>query len=315
MVREVLGRGRCAEEIRWIAAPVAVRVGKVLVKPGATVGRHGVVELTTRTCSWRRWRPTAAGPGPGRAGEPGASLNAQHLGQESVIATLGSDHARPIAGRGPTRSCRPRGSYPISTWPRAARSQGAGGPTGVRAERWWPGRGTTPSLAQRAQVQRMKSLTEFRRREGGALRVRAGVTGVLQELARSPASRWRWARAARGRPDRLQDEVRIPETQAKESASVRRRGRHAQRPHPGPGERIDPGQPGTVRVDLSLEGALPEGAARSQRRGHHRDRTAASVLYVGGLHCGSPRARWSVPGGAGRARCRPHPRSSSAAAR
>src|SRR5262249_30718394 len=118
--------------------------------------------------------------------------------------------------------------------------------------------------AQKAQIERLRSIAEFRRREVAGLRIRADVKGVLQEL---PLQIGQWVTpgmllAKVAQPDQLKAEIRIAEVQAKDiqigqSASIDTRNGIVT----GHVTRIDPAvQAGTVRVDVTLDGALPKGA-------------------------------------------------------
>ena len=149
--------------------------------------------------------------------------------------------------------------------------------------------------AQRAQIGRLRSIAEFRRKEVEELKVRAGTDGVLQELALQPgqsvAAGALLAKVAR--PDRLQAEVRIPETQAKDvrigqKAAIDTRNGII----PGHVSRIDPAaQAGTVKVDVTLDGPLPEGARPDLNvEGTIEIERLPSVLFVGRPAFGQPEA-------------------------
>jgi HlyD family secretion protein len=118
--------------------------------------------------------------------------------------------------------------------------------------------------AQQSQVERQLALARFRRGQAQALRVRAGVPGVLQivnvEVGQQIGPGTNLARVAQ--PERLKAVVKIAETQAKDvqighKASVDTRNgvvaAHV--------VRVDPAvKDGTVTVDLSLDDTLPKGA-------------------------------------------------------
>jgi putative ABC transport system ATP-binding protein len=179
-------------------------------------------------------------------------------------------------------------------------------------------------------------VADARRREVDALKVRAGVPGVLQQLAlqagQSVVAGAPLAKVAR--PDRLKAEVRVPEGQAKDvtlglpvtidthNASVT-----------GHVSRIDPAvQGGFVKVDVALDGGLPSGArpdltvsavlvlerlanvlyvgrpARSQAQHQHGPLSTGAGQRSGHPHHGAPRARLGPLGRGvgGTARRRPH---------
>jgi HlyD family secretion protein len=119
-------------------------------------------------------------------------------------------------------------------------------------------------LASRARVDQLRSVQTLRRQQVDQLRVRAGMTGVLEqvpvEVGAQVAPGTNLARVAD--PNRLKAELRIAETQARDLtigqiASVDTRTGII----PGKVIRIDPSAVnGTVTVDVALEGELPRGA-------------------------------------------------------
>jgi HlyD family secretion protein len=117
---------------------------------------------------------------------------------------------------------------------------------------------------QQAEVDQVRAMVQLRQRQVDELRVRAGVAGVLQvvpvEVGQQVAPGANLARVAN--PARLQAELKVAETQAKDVqvgqvASIDTRNGIAT----GRVVRIDPSvQNGTVTVDVALDGALPRGA-------------------------------------------------------
>lgn len=119
-------------------------------------------------------------------------------------------------------------------------------------------------LAQQARIDQLRSLYNLRRQQVDQLRVRAGMTGVLEQVTVnvgqqvSPGTNL--ARVAD--PARLKAELRIAETQARDltigqKAQVDTRNGIID----GTVIRIDPAaQQGTVTVDVELIGELPRGA-------------------------------------------------------
>ncbi|HEX8031159.1 MAG TPA: efflux RND transporter periplasmic adaptor subunit [Vicinamibacterales bacterium] len=115
-----------------------------------------------------------------------------------------------------------------------------------------------------ATIDQRRSTYNLRRQEVDQLRVRAGMTGVLEqvpvEVGQQVQPGTNLVRVAD--PTRLKAELRIAETQARDLtigqiASVDTRNGFI----PGKVIRIDPAaQNGTVTVDVALEGELPRGA-------------------------------------------------------
>ena len=117
---------------------------------------------------------------------------------------------------------------------------------------------------QEAHVEALKALAALKRSQKDALHVRAGISGVLQELPVQVGQQVMPGTilAKVAEPKKLKAQLKIAETQAKDiligqPASIdTRNGLVA-----GKVSRIDPGvQNGTVTVDVSLEEALPPGA-------------------------------------------------------
>jgi HlyD family secretion protein len=118
--------------------------------------------------------------------------------------------------------------------------------------------------AQRARVDQARSAYERRIDDVHSLHVRAGLAGVLQEVNVEEGQRIeRGTNIARvARPDELQAELRVPETQARDvqvdqAVKVDTRNGIIK----GRVVRIDPAvQAGTVQVDVELAGPIPRGA-------------------------------------------------------
>jgi HlyD family secretion protein len=118
--------------------------------------------------------------------------------------------------------------------------------------------------AQQARIDQLRTLYNLRRSQVDQLRVRAGMTGVLEQITVSVGQQvspgTNLARVAD--PTRLKAELRIAETQARDLtigqlAEVDTRTGIIK----GKVIRIDPSaQQGTVTVDVALEGELPRGA-------------------------------------------------------
>jgi HlyD family secretion protein len=117
---------------------------------------------------------------------------------------------------------------------------------------------------QQSAVDQARAFLQLRQRQRDELRVRAGLTGVLQlvpvEVGQQVAPGANVARVAN--PARLKAEVKIAETQAKD-IQIGQRAEIDTRTGIVPGRvmRIDPSViNGTRTVDVSLEGELPRGA-------------------------------------------------------
>lgn len=139
---------------------------------------------------------------------------------------------------------------------------------------------------QQAEVDRLRGLHRLRQNQVASLKVRAGVKGVLQQVAvevgQQVAPGTNLARVSD--PSNLKAELRIAETQAKDilinqKATVDTRNGVI----PGHVVRIDPAaQNGTVAVDVELDAELPRGARPDLSvDGTIELERLESVLYVG----------------------------------
>ncbi|MEY2930510.1 MAG: hypothetical protein RL033_1259 [Pseudomonadota bacterium] len=270
LVREVFGAGRLVPlEVRWLTARSAAQVERVLVTTGSTVRadtlllvlKNAELELAALEAERELAR------GATELVQLEAQLHAQELAQESTVATLESELADAARRARADEELARKGFL-------SALEQGQT----LGRERELDGRltfekkrlaavasgGRAQLSAQRAQIERLRSLAEFRLRAVDELSVRAGVDGVLAELTleqgQSVALGAPLAKVVR--PDHLMAEVRIPETQATDlrigqRASVDTRNGVVA----GHVTRIDPAvQAGTVSVDVTFDAALPPGA-------------------------------------------------------
>jgi HlyD family secretion protein len=122
-----------------------------------------------------------------------------------------------------------------------------------------------PQIASKqAEVEQLKAMAQMRKDQMEQLRVRAGFTGVLQQLpvevGQRVAAGTNLARVAD--PTKLKAEIKIAETQAKDiqinlPAKIDTRNGVVD----GHVVRVDPAvEQGTVRVDVAIDGELPRGA-------------------------------------------------------
>jgi len=122
--------------------------------------------------------------------------------------------------------------------------------------------------AQEAKLEQMRALYELKRQQVEALKVRAGIEGVLQKLGdtaplqigQQVAAGVNLARVAN--PTKLKAEIKIAETQARDVTFDQRAIIDTRNGFiPGHIIRIDPSaQNGTRTVDVALDGPLPKGA-------------------------------------------------------
>ena len=140
--------------------------------------------------------------------------------------------------------------------------------------------------AQKAKVEQLRALYDLKRQQLDSLKVRAGISGVLQELpvevGQQVAPGTMLAKVAD--PTKLQAELKIAETQAKDLQPFQKAEIDT---HNGviPGHviRIDPAVlNGTRTVDVKLDGPLPPGAVPELSvDGTIEIEHLDNVLYVG----------------------------------
>jgi len=123
-------------------------------------------------------------------------------------------------------------------------------------------------FAQRAEVERLREIASFRRRQLAALQVRAGVRGVVQEI---PLENGQWVAigtvlAKVAEPERLKAEVKVAEGSARDvHKGLAVRFESVAGNFRGVVERVDPAVvAGNVKLVVTLEDALPNGVRADQ---------------------------------------------------
>jgi multidrug resistance efflux pump len=299
MLREVQGQGTLVPvEIRWITAVAPARVDRVRVLPGTKVDADTVlvdllnpdVELQALEADRQLAQAQA------ELTNLDASLSNQRLAQESVVASLASEHQEAQRRATADEVLAKKGFLSdLEMATSRDRASTLSGRHDFEEKRLGAlARGTAAQVqAQRQQVERLRSIASFRHREVEALHVRAGVAGVLQELPLQPGQSVAVGAlvAKVAQPDRLKAELRVPETQAKDvqlgqKATVDTRNGVVV----GKVARIDPAAvSGTVKVDVTFDGPLPAGARPDLSvEGTVELERLQSVLYVGRPAFGQP---------------------------
>lgn len=260
-------------EFRWASAPVAARVDRVAVQPGAAVEADTrLLELSnpdTELAALTADRDVAQAEA--ELARLAAQLDGTRLAQESTVAGLDADAA--MANRRSTidTAMAQRGVIADLESLESADRAGQLGAR-LRFEQQRLGalrRGNAAQLAaQRGQLDQLRALAAFRHRQVDALHVRAGQAGVVQQVAvevgQSVAAGAPLARIVV--PDRLQARLRIPESSTQDlalglAATIDTRTGVV----PGEVARIDPAaQNGSVTVDVRLTAALPKAARVDQ---------------------------------------------------
>ena len=313
---EVRGQGTLIPtDFRWASAPVPARVDKVLVQAGAQVEPSTVlVELVNpdaELAALEADREVSAAEA--ELARLTAQLDGTRLAQESAVASLDTDVA--MAKRRSTIDSAMAQKGVIADLESMESTDRAGQLVGrAEFERKRLGalrRGNAAQLeAQRAQVERLRALAQFRRRQLDALHVCAGQPGVVQQIAVEVGQT-----VAVGAPlakivvpDHLQARLKIPESST-EDLGIGLRATIDTRNGVVGGEvvRIDPAaQNGSVTVDVKLTAALPRSARVDQNvEGVIELARTGDVLHVarpaiGEAHQTAPLWRLDGHGGAHR---------------
>jgi HlyD family secretion protein len=270
MVRNVRGLGTLVpEEIRWIPAETAGRVERILVRPGATVTPDTIVlELSNPSEA----QALTELEGQKRAAEAEvttlrARIENELVSQQATVVSIDSEYRQATLQATADAELAKEGlKSSLETRLSAMRAEALNSRAEAERKRLSQMRGSVDAqlAVQQAAVERLRTQVVLKQSQVRALRVRAGIAGVLQqvpvEVGQQVAPGSNLARVAN--PSRLKAELKIPETQAKDVqiglvASIdTRNGVIA-----GRVVRIDPAVVGgTVTVDVSLDGELPRGA-------------------------------------------------------
>ena len=270
MLREVRGLGTLVpEDIHWIPAQTAARVDKIVIRPGHPVTPDTVIlEMSNPELQ----RDVLDAEYALKAAEANyASLKVQVdsdlMNQKSQEASVRSDYEQARMEHAVDEKLFNAGIYSdhvrnlakVKEEQLAIRLELESDRTKIAAES-----AQSRVLAAKAQVDQAKATYDLRISQSRSLRVRAGITGVLQlvpvEEGQNVAVGTNVARVAD--PTKLKAEVKIAETQAKDiligqKATIDTRNGIAI----GHVSRIDPSVVnGTVTVDAVFDEPLPPGA-------------------------------------------------------
>jgi HlyD family secretion protein len=299
MLRAVHGTGILVpEDIQWIPALNTARVSKIVLHPGAIVKPDSIIlELSNPELE----RDTL---------DAEYQLKAAEAQFQSIKAQMGSDILNQKAAAAAVRSEYEQAKIQHAVDEKMVAQQLGAAVTAqlskvkedqlaIRAQiedsRAKNAEETAEAkiAAEKSHVDQQRALYNLRRAQLDGLHVRAGLNGVLQvvpvEVGQSVAPGTNLARVAD--PKRLKAEIKIAETQANEltlgmkSTVDTRNGTVT-----GKVSRIDPSvQNGTVTVDVSFDGPLPNGARPDLSvDGSVEIENLRNILYVGRPAFGQP---------------------------
>ena len=270
LTRAVRGSGVLTPEtVRWIAAATEGRVERVVAQPGTRVTADTVIielsdpqqQQSSRDAEWQL-----------RAAEAAylaakAELESDRLDREAAAARLRAE-AEQARLRAKADTELANAGLAASITKQLSESAASSLEQRVQFEQQ---RLAILASSQRArlaalqaEVEQRRAMVDLQQQRIASLQVRAGIDGVLQQVAVQSGQRvtagTTLARVAQ--PERLKAEIRVAETQVKDLAV----GQQAQidtrtgvvAAHVA---RIDPAASnGTVLVDLTIDGPLPAGA-------------------------------------------------------
>jgi HlyD family secretion protein len=299
MLREVRGNGTLVpEDIRWISTVNAGRVGQILVQPGERVGSNTVlVELSNpeveQAAFDAEWALKAA---EATTANLRVQLDSQKLTQESTVATAEANYSTAQLDFDVNEDLAKNGLVPALI---LKESKGKADELSklfqIEKKRLEIGDDAAKAqlAAQDATVSQLRAQLELKRHLVGALKVRAGMDGILQRYGaltestpfqegQQLAAGTIVARVAN--QTKLKAVVKIPETLVRDIAynqlaQIDTRNGVV----PGHVVRIDPAsENGTVTVDVALDGPLPKGARPDLSvDGTIELERLENVLYVG----------------------------------
>lgn len=292
MLRSVRGLGTLVpEEIRFIPAASSGRVERRLLQPGTNVSADTVLfelsnpELEQQSMEADSQLASAQAAFENRKVE----LESTILNQQALAATVQADYSQAKLTAESNESLYKQGLLPeLQLKLSRTRAQELATRNGIEEKRLAINTEAlkTQLAVQQALLDQARELAKLRRRQLEELKVRAGISGVLQEVLVQVGQQvepgTNLARVAD--PKRLKADVKIAETQAKDiqigqTATIDTRNGIV----PGHVIRIDPAViNGTVTVDIRLEGELPKGARPDLSvNGTVELEKLDDVLYVG----------------------------------
>jgi HlyD family secretion protein len=270
LVLDVRGQGTLVPvQIMWASSPLQARVDKLLVQPGAVVQADTVLlELSNPDAELAALDADRdVGAAEAELAQLKATLDGARLAQESAVSGLDADTAIASRRAEVDADMAAKGVIPsIETAESADRAKQLAGRLAFEKRRLTAlNRGNAAQLeAQEAQVERLRALAEFRRRQLDALHVRAGQAGVVQQVAvevgQTVAPGAPLAKVVV--PDQLKAVLRIPESAGADvsiglTAVIDTRGGTVK----GEVIRVDPAAiNGTIGVDIAPLEPWPKSA-------------------------------------------------------
>ena len=270
MVRQVRGTGILVpEQVRWIPAATEARVERILVRPGVTVTADTVIlELSNPEVEQAaRDAELQLGSAVAELRKREIELESSVLAQRAVSAGIDAQLSEARAQAEVDAELAKNGlTSALTAKLSRSRAEQLETRSEIEKKRLEIARkaATAEMQMQRSRVDQVRALHQLRQQHRGAMQVRAGIDGVLQqvplEVGQRVAAGTNLARVAQ--PEPLKAELRVAETQARDVApgqlvEVDTRNGIVR----GRVTRVDPAvQNGTIGVDVAFDGPLPKGA-------------------------------------------------------
>lgn len=275
LLRQVRGNGTLVpQEIRWIPTINQGRVERIIVLPGARVTKDTVlVELSNPEVTQAAFDAEAlVKTAEADMANLRVQLDSQKLTQRAAVATAKSNYDSAKLDLEVNQELAKSGLIPAITLKQSkAKAEELAGLLEIEEERLKISADSARAqiAAQETKLEQLRGQLQLKHQQVDALKIRAGVDGVLQRLGdlTSPLQEGEQlpagALVARvAEPNHLKAAVKIAETQAKDVqldqfAEIDTHNGII----PGHVIRVDPAvDNGTVTVDVALDAALPKGA-------------------------------------------------------
>ncbi|HUL16067.1 MAG TPA: HlyD family efflux transporter periplasmic adaptor subunit [Terriglobales bacterium] len=270
LVRRVAGTGELVpEDTRWLAAATEARVDRIYLRPGDRVLPDTVIMQLSNPDLERQCTDAdlATKKAEAELANLRVQLQAQLLDEHATEAELESDgtEARLEAQRDEALAKQGIGAE-INAKISRARANSIATRLQIEHEKLAIAEEARQAqlAAKQAEVAQVQALYELKTQQKEALLVRAGISGVLEEVSVGSGQQvnagTNLARVSSS--ERLVARIRIPESEA-DDVRLRQKAEVAveNKTIPGHVTHIDPAvQNGSVNVDLRVDGAQPAGA-------------------------------------------------------
>ena len=304
MLRQVRGNGTLVpEDIRWIPTINAGRVERILTLPGAAVQADMVlVELSNPEVEQAAFdAESQCKAARADLANLRVQLDSQKLTQEAAVASAQANSTAARTDFEANEALGQKGlAAPLTVRQSKAKAEELARLLEIEQDRLkiCDAAAAAQLAAQEEKIAQLGAQQEMKRRQVEALKIRAGMDGVLQRLGDPDKPLQVGQQLTEGslvarvaNPAKLKAAIKIPETQARDiqleqPAEIDTRNGVI----PGRVVRIDPAvENGTVTVDVALDAPLPKGARPDLSvDGTIQLERLADVLYVGRPVQGQP---------------------------